>query len=172
QAFPRGSGRGGPARRRGPAPGAGRAAPPETFLKARRGAPSAGPSPRRGPAPGGGRELRHEPSVHVRRGYLPADPLRCGARRALAGDERRPAVPHGARLPRVTLPLEVQGLGFQLPGRGTGDEGSARFLVQDVSFTVGAGETLVLLGRSGSGKTTTLKLINRLLEPTAGEVRI
>jgi len=72
----------------------------------------------------------------------------------------------------VTLPLEVQGLGFQLPGRGTGDEGSARFLAQDVSFTVGAGETLVLLGRSGSGKTTTLKLINRLLEPTAGEVRI
>jgi osmoprotectant transport system ATP-binding protein len=34
------------------------------------------------------------------------------------------------------------------------------------------GETLVLLGRSGSGKTTTLKLINRLLEPTGGEVRV
>jgi len=47
-----------------------------------------------------------------------------------------------------------------------------RPLVQDVSFTVGAGETLVLLGRSGSGKTTTLKLINRLLEPTAGDVLI
>jgi osmoprotectant transport system ATP-binding protein len=41
-----------------------------------------------------------------------------------------------------------------------------------VSFTVGTGETLVLLGRSGSGKTTSLKLINRLLEPTAGEVRV
>src|SRR5207244_11013673 len=34
------------------------------------------------------------------------------------------------------------------------------------------GETLVLLGRSGSGKTTTLKLINRLLTPSAGEVRV
>jgi len=44
--------------------------------------------------------------------------------------------------------------------------------VRDVSFSVGAGETLVLLGRSGSGKTTTLKLINRLLEPTGGEVRL
>jgi osmoprotectant transport system ATP-binding protein len=42
--------------------------------------------------------------------------------------------------------------------------------VDGVSFTVGAGETLVLLGRSGSGKTTTLKLVNRLLEPTAGQV--
>jgi len=45
-------------------------------------------------------------------------------------------------------------------------------LVEGVSFTVGKGETLVLLGRSGSGKTTTLKLINRLLEPTAGEVLV
>ena len=45
-----------------------------------------------------------------------------------------------------------------------------RALVSGLSFTVGRGETLVLLGRSGSGKTTTLKLINRLLEPTAGEV--
>jgi len=44
--------------------------------------------------------------------------------------------------------------------------------VAGVSFTVGAGETLVLLGRSGSGKTTTLKLINRLLEPTGGEVLV
>jgi osmoprotectant transport system ATP-binding protein len=43
-------------------------------------------------------------------------------------------------------------------------------LVDDVSFSVAAGETLVLLGRSGSGKTTTLKLINRLLEPNAGAV--
>src|SRR5437899_4004913 len=68
----------------------------------------------------------------------------------------------------MTAALEVRGLGYELPGRGKRNEG--RVLVQDVSFTVAAGETLVLLGRSGSGKTTTLKLINRLLEPTAGEV--
>jgi len=72
----------------------------------------------------------------------------------------------------VTKPLEVQGLGYELPGQEKRETGKGRVLVQDVSFTVGAGETLVLLGRSGSGKTTTLKLINRLLEPTAGEVRI
>jgi osmoprotectant transport system ATP-binding protein len=45
-------------------------------------------------------------------------------------------------------------------------------LVSDVSFEVFRGETLVLLGRSGSGKTTTLKLINRLLEPTDGEALV
>src|SRR5260370_4308815 len=43
---------------------------------------------------------------------------------------------------------------------------------RELSLGVGGGETLVLLGRSGSGKTTTLKLINRLLEPTSGEVRV
>jgi len=43
-------------------------------------------------------------------------------------------------------------------------------LVRGLSLAVRRGETLVLLGRSGSGKTTTLKLINRLLEPSAGEV--
>ena len=76
----------------------------------------------------------------------------------------------------MTVALEVRGLSYELPGRGTRDGGrgreGGRALVQDVSFTVGAGETLVLLGRSGSGKTTTLKLINRLLEPTAGDVRV
>ena len=45
-------------------------------------------------------------------------------------------------------------------------------LVTGLDFDVARAETLVLIGRSGSGKTTTLKLINRLLEPTEGEVRI
>jgi osmoprotectant transport system ATP-binding protein len=42
--------------------------------------------------------------------------------------------------------------------------------VHDLSLTIAAGETLVLLGRSGSGKTTTLKLVNALLLPSRGEV--
>jgi osmoprotectant transport system ATP-binding protein len=45
-----------------------------------------------------------------------------------------------------------------------------RPLVSNLNFTVSEGEALVLLGRSGSGKTTTMKLINRLFTPTQGEV--
>ena len=47
-----------------------------------------------------------------------------------------------------------------------------RALLEHVSFHVCRGETLMLLGRSGSGKTTCLKMINRLLAPTSGEVRV
>jgi len=45
-------------------------------------------------------------------------------------------------------------------------------ILDGVSFTVAPGETLVLLGRSGSGKTTALKMVNALLFPSAGEVRV
>src|SRR5215470_9262259 len=43
-------------------------------------------------------------------------------------------------------------------------------IISDLNLTVERGETLVLLGESGCGKTTTLKLVNRLLTPTSGEV--
>ncbi len=44
--------------------------------------------------------------------------------------------------------------------------------VRDVSLEVPRGELLVLLGGSGSGKTTTLKMINRLIEPTTGRILV
>ena len=50
--------------------------------------------------------------------------------------------------------------------------GEGRELLRHLNLEVHRGETLVLLGRSGSGKTTTLKLINRLLEPTEGEIKV
>ena len=50
-----------------------------------------------------------------------------------------------------------------------GHAGRPRILDR-LSFTVDAGETLALAGTSGAGKTTVLKLINRLLEPDAGAV--
>ncbi len=56
--------------------------------------------------------------------------------------------------------------------RDVGLQINDKVLVSDLRFAIRKGETLVLLGRSGSGKTTTLKLINRLLEPTAGQILI
>jgi len=44
--------------------------------------------------------------------------------------------------------------------------------VDDISFNVKEHENLILLGTSGCGKTTTLKMINRLIEPSAGEIEI
>ncbi len=60
--------------------------------------------------------------------------------------------------------LEFRGVSYRLP--------SGAPLISDLNLRVASGETLVLLGRSGSGKTTTLKLVNRLLEPSEGEVLI
>ncbi len=60
--------------------------------------------------------------------------------------------------------IEFCGVGFALD--------AGRALIADLSLCVRQGETLVLLGRSGSGKTTTLKLINRLLVPTSGQVLV
>ncbi|PYS90105.1 MAG: ABC transporter ATP-binding protein [Acidobacteria bacterium] len=45
-------------------------------------------------------------------------------------------------------------------------------IISDLNLDIQRGETLVLLGESGCGKTTTLRLINRLLVPTAGEVLV
>jgi osmoprotectant transport system ATP-binding protein len=44
--------------------------------------------------------------------------------------------------------------------------------VGDLSLTIPAGEICVLVGPSGCGKTTTMKMINRLIEPTAGRITI
>lgn len=48
--------------------------------------------------------------------------------------------------------------------------GDERPALSEISLAIETGETLVLLGSSGSGKTTTLKTINRLVDPDSGEI--
>jgi len=60
------------------------------------------------------------------------------------------------------IAIEFRDVSFALP--------TGRTLLAHLDLQVNRGETLVLLGRSGSGKTTTMKLINRLIDPTAGQV--
>jgi osmoprotectant transport system ATP-binding protein len=59
--------------------------------------------------------------------------------------------------------VEFRDVGYQLAGNA---------ILSHLSLSVEAGETLVFLGRSGSGKTTALKMINGLLFPTSGQVLV
>jgi osmoprotectant transport system ATP-binding protein len=51
-------------------------------------------------------------------------------------------------------------------------DGGRSYAVKNLSLSVDRGKTLVLLGSSGCGKTTTLKMINRLIEPTKGIIEV
>jgi ABC-type oligopeptide transport system ATPase subunit len=72
----------------------------------------------------------------------------------------------------VTPLVDVKHLVKDFPGRGgLFTRGKAVRAVDDVSFSIGAGETLGLVGESGSGKTTTGRCMLRLIEPSSGQVR-
>jgi len=59
--------------------------------------------------------------------------------------------------------VEFRGVSYEIAGKP---------ILSDLSLRIETGETLVLLGRSGSGKTTALKMINGMLFPTRGQVLV
>src|SRR5689334_4654124 len=59
--------------------------------------------------------------------------------------------------------VEFRGVSYEIAGKP---------ILSDLSLRIEPGETLVLLGRSGSGKTTALKMINGMLVPTGGQVLV
>ena len=59
--------------------------------------------------------------------------------------------------------VEFRSVGYWIDGTA---------IIHGLDLAINRGEVLVLLGESGCGKTTTLKLINRLIEPTSGEILV
>jgi len=60
--------------------------------------------------------------------------------------------------------VEIRNVSYATP--------QGRLLLDNISFAVEEGTTTVLLGRSGSGKTTLLRTVNRMVQPTSGEVLV
>jgi ATP-binding cassette subfamily B protein RaxB len=83
---------------------------------------------------------------------------------ALAEPERAD-LPQGESAMPACARLEVQGLSFRYA------EGEP-WVLHECSFTVEAGESLAIVGASGCGKTTLVKLMLGLLAPTAGSIRV
>jgi osmoprotectant transport system ATP-binding protein len=66
-------------------------------------------------------------------------------------------------MPEQPIPILLEGASYRIDGKA---------LVEDLSFAVSPAETVVLLGRSGSGKTTVLRLVNGLRKPSSGRVLV
>jgi phospholipid/cholesterol/gamma-HCH transport system ATP-binding protein len=95
----------------------------------------------------------------LRRGERRSGGVRAAIRQELARDAREDVEDrHDGRPP--VIELQHVTLSFDQP------------ILEEVSFTADAGETIVIVGESGTGKSTTLKLILRLLVPERGRVLI
>jgi osmoprotectant transport system ATP-binding protein len=62
----------------------------------------------------------------------------------------------------MSAAIEFRNISFEVPG--------GRRLLDNISLTLEEGSTTAILGRSGSGKTTLLRTVNRMVEPTSGDV--
>src|SRR5262249_33119408 len=116
-----------------------------------------------GPLPHGAGRARHDRRVRARRPHLGADLRARAGERNAAGGACRPEGGGGLSRRRdgVKQMLSVAHL--------QAGYGPAQVLF-DVSFTIGAGEVVTLIGRNGMGKTTTILAVMGLLPPSGGTV--
>jgi peptide/nickel transport system ATP-binding protein len=105
-----------------------------------------------------GRVVQDAPAAEVLRSRRPAAQLR-------APGAVRPTPP-GPPL------LEVRSLQVRFPGAGALGRAGAVHAVEELSFTLAKGEALGVVGESGCGKTSAALAILRLIEPSAGQVRL
>ena len=73
--------------------------------------------------------------------------------------------PDATPLPPIACRVEFDGVGFRYPG-------SEREVLRDVSFVAQPGQTVAILGTTGSGKSTLVNLIPRFYDVTEGSVRL
>lgn len=91
-----------------------------------------------------------------------------GAERVIEVLDETPSVvddPEAAPLPNAEGRIDVESVGFRYAD-------TSRDALSDLSFSVGPGETVALVGRSGAGKSTVAKLLLRFYDPDRGTVRI
>ena len=77
------------------------------------------------------------------------------------------------RFPRRPVSITLERVSFRYPHRDAAADGPADELVlNNLSLTIAAGRTLGILGRTGCGKTTIMRLLARLYDPTAGRITV
>ena len=88
--------------------------------------------------------------------------------------DERSALPDGTRerFPRRPASIALERVSFRYPGAGAPDAEPGEPVLSDLSLTVAPGRTLGILGRTGSGKTTIMRLLARLYDPPVGRITV
>ncbi|KAG1814414.1 P-loop containing nucleoside triphosphate hydrolase protein [Suillus subaureus] len=77
----------------------------------------------------------------------------------------RESFPENMQSLKSGIPVEFRNVSFRYPG-------AEKYALRDVSFKIGAGQLCVIVGTNGSGKSTILKLVSRIYDPTEGTILI
>ena len=119
-------------------------------------------------------EMARHPMEQIRTQMEDFQKAGAGVSRVEALLARTSALPRAGteRVPTGPLRVEFEDVEFSYEDGGPNGNGSPDRVLHGVSFDIGAGRIVGVLGRSGSGKTTLARLLTRLYDPTVGEVRI